>query len=496
MKPMLNISQSIDYSCTDYCTIFEGVEIELSLENLYYTELRCIEEHFMFDNLKKTNILLLEDVTVNNESKDAERLNKRKNMSALERGWDSVTNIVKKLIEFIKRAIKGFMGKANELINGESEWLDKNIKKLQSIKSNFWNDCTINLYPYFDNGFVLINNSIESNQGLGFVNLDNDNKINSILDIMAEKDHDEMEVIKKISMKVSKNYSDGNFASACKITYRNGDDVKAYKGGEAENLCLSILKYAKNYDDIVNRIDKDTDEFEKRLEKIEKDLESKRYEKAVKEYHIIFANDITLYSLLEDSFIYNIPGLNNLDIQDTKGNEILIVREDGNDNNANNGTINTNNSNNNTNQTSGDNQPKNSSVSVSDTNNNNTNSTNNNNTQQKEAQTRLKNKLKLVSYALEAETARMTVAEEAFRAGIRTLKSVLKSAEERGDINFEKVETLGDGEIRAQRKTENNVNNNNNNNNTPKKSLKDRAKGMVNKAKSAVKGLFARSGGE
>ncbi len=474
---MINVNYLKTYKNTDYLSLFEEIQIELAMLNLQNIEMRCIEEQNFLINNKEDKTLILEtaneyelveeltnrvnvthpragkagqqkhiqnpeykkpesnnnnnenqnnSVTVNNSAVTTNEDNNNENgqnNSVVKRGWEVVKNTISKIANFITNAVNKFINKAKDLFNSIKNEFKSNKEAIQNVNQDFWSNCTITFYPYFDKGITRFQNSIFSNQGIGFINLDNKTSVNNLLDMMASGSND-IDIIKKISNTVAKNFNENtSFSEACKITYRNSKETKKYSGAEAKTLCDNINIFLENYDSISNSIKSESEKIKKDLDNINRMINNGQYDKVIEELNVVFSEDERLFSLLENKYIYNLASMENLNIINTQGSEILILTEKRNGW-KNTGWGNRGRSKETTKASSGSVDIGN---SVNNTNNNTQNQTNSSNNQNVN-QTRAKNKLKLYSYAIEAITARMTISEEIFNDSVKIINTIINQS--------------------------------------------------------------------
>lgn len=423
---MVELSYKPDFQTMDYANLMENFELSLALENLYFMEMRCVEEFVILNNSIKNGVFVLEDVTVNNERKDAQRQEERAKMGTGAKVWDTIKEMISKFVNFIKDIINKFKDKAQELFNGNSNWVEQNKNKLNAITDTYWNDCAITLYPYFDHGVTIFQNSIITTQSLGFINFSNKATIEKAIE--AAQGNDEKQIIQALCPKVAKVVGDGgSFAEGCKTIFRGGvTEVKKYEGSAAKQVCANLMAYATAYTTTSKEISKECSTLTKQLEDMENLVKQGNYEK-LKEMAMIPFNDVRLYSILEENYLYNVPEFDNVRLESFDGVELTVVGEaeaaaPADNKPASNGGVSTpsandgGNANGNTNNTQGQQDPK-----------------------SEGAEKYARAKVKVFKYAVQAETARMTIAEEAYLASIRTLKQVLTTAQRRGDVNMQKV---------------------------------------------------------
>ena len=175
-----------------------------------------------------------------------------------------------------------------------------------------------------------------------------------------------------------------------------------------------------NYKSVYTEISKDAKEIIKILEGFEKAIKDGNYKALQESDCFISSTDMRLYSVLENDYLYNVSKFDDIALESADGTEMMIVTEDESAGNA---------------QAQQQDQAKDTNGSAAVTNND----TVNGQTTDQNAVNYARTKVKVYRLLSDALTARMTIAEEAYLAAIRTLKTVVRTAQRRGDVNMNSI---------------------------------------------------------
>ena len=423
-----------------YTFEYTGALAETELR-IYMFESSCdfllmVKDLYVMEVARQTGQITLEadltNVSVTNKNKTSDSA--PGTLTKKQAFFNRLKGTIDRLSNFCKDVAERFMNATNDLLKNYNGWIEKEMIKLPGIQDSFWNDCTISCHPYIYN--------------VSGHTLDTFNK--SIVEVCQFKNIGESMVARKIAAgfdskealdqylspklaKIMKTKENMGYTGAAKEFYRGGE-VRKYTGRDAKNLCTLFSKYITNYKTTATIIAKDLAKAKKAMEDIKKDYNEDGTLKNPEKYNLaqeefILSDDPRLYSVLEGKYLYDIPLFNNVKLVDENGNEIPIIEAVTVD--KQNGKANTTQSSNVQVQPQNGNQD-----AVKPKGANNVGS---------------QTVSKFMAYwktVVEIQTARMTIAEECFKAGIRTLRSVISSADRRGEISLQQT-----GNVNAQQPT-------------------------------------------
>ena len=422
---------------TEYTNTFESMVLDLYLLESQYEQMELLKDAIVHMKAQKTGEIALEaDLTNVSVNKPAANNTENGALTKKQAFFNRLKDTVERLGNFCKDVAQKFINTANDLLKNYQGWIDKEMIKLPGIVDNFWNDCTISCHPYIYN--------------VSGHTLDVFNK--SIIEVCHFKNIGESMVAKKIAggfdspellhkylsdtlYKIKSKKENTSFATATKEFYRGGE-VRKYTGRDAKILCNTFAKYITGYKSTANIIAKDLAKAKKALEDIKKDYNEdgtlknpEKYNLATENAFMISADDDRLYSVLEGRYLYENPDFDNVKLLNKDGKEMIIIEAVTVD--KANGVAN-----------------KSTSAGVKvEPQNGNADAVKPRGTHNVGSQTVAKF-MQYWKIVVEIQTARMTIAEECFKAGIRTLRGVISAAERRGEIDLKQT-----GNVNAQQPT-------------------------------------------
>lgn len=399
-----------------YMNAYYECECEVACSLLELEQMACIEDFLYHEKCHNSGTVMLEDVQVKNDNISTEKPANTK-LGRLKQG---AVNIYRKIVAFIKKIINAFINKAQDLIQSNEEWVNKNIAKVKGITDNFWNDCTISILPYF-----FRNDTLAKTLGKPISQLCSD----AVLKTNEVLQGTDVDLLNKISPDVAKFDTEkkGNAADAAKAYFRQSQNQESFTGTHAKDVCLRMAEYVQNYQALTAQLKKDADHVAKIISDAEKIANQQQPVTA----SYIPATHPALYSPLENAFLGSEGSDCNYPVVTESGEYIMVIEAE----------QPANNNNNNNNQ---ENKP-NGSVEVKTDNNQAQND-------QNKAVGQAAAKRHRVASAIIA--AKLTIAEEAYNVSMKTLKSVVRSAENRNNIsNTQMSSSTNQAEQQAQAKT-------------------------------------------
>lgn len=386
----------------EYICGLKQLQCDIACEELMTVQVACIEDFNLHIKSLQTGEILLEEVTVNNKPMQNTATTK------VGKAVQGAKNVVTKIYNFIKKIVMAFVNKVKDLIQSNANWMKNNAYKIDSIEADFWDNCNITSYKYFDGigigtgrSYTEFRSFFENTPGM-YNKTGADRKNMTLADIQKSAPF--------------KKYSDlqpDNFNEALKIAFRGGArELFAYQGNDAKNLCMNMRKFASEYNAFSARVKNHETHVKKFFDQYEQKVASlESY--GVTGYGLIDPNYEGLYSILEDMYVYDEQSdLVGLPIVDSK-HEVLIVAHEAVKpvgNNAGNATNNRAN----TNQAKPNNQG-------------------NQNRTAPDAFVRYMGQI-----ASQVLACILTIAEECYNSSIKTLKDVVRAAEQRGNLKTTK----------------------------------------------------------
>ena len=380
-----------NYNNTYFCELSQ-----MNLENAFI-DLNNFTMDLAYEMEIRT--IVKEDVTVRDINKGDNK--KPKNLI------DRIKRVIGNLIKYIRNIIASFINKVDDLINNNDDWLADNADKVNGISKEFWAACEISLYPYnFDHQYRGKQVYQEGIYAYAIEPNTNSKVTQQILNGFENKE----EFYKTVAPQIYKLDSD-DFTNACKTYYRGGKNVVTYTGNTAEKLCSHGIQYCLNYKALSNKIKSDLNKFRGDVEKFEDESNRRANQQGAIES---FDWDNKFWSILEEKYIY----------YDEITNENLNIVMEKLPSQAYKELV-------------GDDKQKNGSVTMDEKPNGekNTDNTPSQPSEKSQASQHFTRLLEYYRTALTVQTARMTIAEEAYNAYIRTVKTVIRTAENRKEIS-------------------------------------------------------------
>ena len=199
-----------------------------------------------------------------------------------------------------------------------------------------------------------------------------------------------------------------SFVNGAKIFYRGDKVVRNFTGSQAKELCKAFVSYIKEYKSTAKNIQNGANEATKYVA----ELERKYNPDGTLKEGFIAADNIRLYSILEDMQI-QYGELKDLSLEDASGMEYIIMEA----------------------EVAADKKPSNGAVNMDPKGSNEKEAVTNKGASNTGSQT-LSRRMKYWRLVADMNTARMTIAEECYNCAVRTLKAVIRNAENRGQIQF------------------------------------------------------------
>lgn len=392
----------------------------------YFSELGQIELENAFIELNgfmtdlvvelEARKIVTEDVTVRDVNKGDNK--KTTNLK------DRIKRVIGNLLKYIKNIIAFFVNKVDDLMNNNDEWLDKNTWKIDGISQDFWNQCDITIYPYdFKNQYGGSNVFSENVYAQAIEPITNTEVNKKILAGFDSKE----EMYKTVSPKIHK-LNPEDFTAAAKQYYRGGKALMAATGSEAKNLCAHGAKYCNNYKALSNKIKSDLNKYRGDVERFERESDKAATQGGAIE-GFLFRNDYEFYSVIEDRMIrYD-------DLEAVQ--ELMDARHDramtkSGLSDAEKATA----------------KGKTNGGVTMDTDRDGSDNSDRSESQPSESNTTSQSFTRLLEYyrtVLTIQTARMTIAEEAYNGYMRTLKTVVRTAENRKEISVKRAQDTEKG---------------------------------------------------
>lgn len=386
-----------------YFDILRENDLEFAITDFRLRKMELMEDYVFNKTSLKNGKIVLEDVIMDKQTNAAKKeAKKNNNVTKTQALKDRIDKFIEMLKNFFKDVWARFMGKVDELLDRDKEWIAENQVRFDGITDNFWNACSITCYPYFGKGFDIFSKSIFTN-GSGFQNINND-AVKSRIDEGFESDEAMRQYVCRNIHKIDVE----NFAEGAKTWFRGADKLRVYQKTDAHNMAVNFIDYCKNYKNTAVNIKKDLNDIEKMGEDLKKLYSQRGTTEAM-----ISAYDDRLYSILENCYLWELPKFTELSLESADGVELSVISEEVTTNEAgenNNGEV------------------KSDDKTVTDT----------------SAETPgptskiFNNRMKYIAIAKIMSAARMTVAEECYKAGMRTLRAILNEASKRNEISTEK----------------------------------------------------------
>ena len=361
-------------------------------------------EQALFDlNMFITDITLESGIVTEEVSvRDLNKGDNKKTTTLIER----IKKLIANLIKFVKNIIMAFINKVDDLIRSNDDWLDKNTWKINGISDDFWNACDITIYPYdFKNKYAGNNVFTEDIYAQAIKSIDS-SEVEREVNTGFESDGAMYEYLAPKIYKINPD----DFTMACKTFYRGSNTLGSFTGSEAEKVCVRGARFLDTYKDLSNKIKSDLNKFRGKVERFER--ESLQAAKAnVNESFYSDFEDMEIAEELLDGRIQRAKDASGVTAQQQKkSNGGLTMDTDRNGER---------------NDDESESQP-----------------TKTSSTQQK-----FNRQLKYWRTVLTIQTARMTIAEEAYNAYLRTIKTVVRTAESRKMITSAKAQRVEKGVV-------------------------------------------------
>ena len=394
-----------NYNNTYFCELSQ-----MNLENAFI-DLNNFTMDLAYEMEVRT--IVKEDVTVRDVNKGDKK--KAKNLV------DRIKKVIGNLIKYVRNIIAFFVNKVDDLMNNNEEWISKNAYKIDGISANFWSQCDVTLYPYdFKNQYGGNNVFSENVYAQAIEPISNSKISQQVLAGFSNKE----EMYKTVAPKIFKINPD-DFTAACKYYYRGGKNLIGATGDDAKKLCQHGIKYANNYKALSNKIKSDLNKYRGDVEKFERDSEQRSNQEGAVESFLFPA--LEFYSVLENRYIgYDEIEIANEAIEDKVVPPTKLAQSK---------------------ERSG---ISNGSVTMDEKKNgeDNTENTPSQPTQSSQASQQFTRLLEYYRTVLTVQTARMTIAEEAYNAYIRTIKTVVRTAENRKEISLKRAQDAEKGLVR------------------------------------------------
>ena len=399
-----------NYNNTYFCELSQ-----MNLENAFI-DLNNFTMDLAYEMEVRT--IVKEDVTV----RDVNKGDNKKAKTFIDR----VKKVVGNLLKYIRNIIAFFVNKVDDLMNNNEEWISKNAYKIDGISSEFWSQCDITLYPYdFKNQYGGNNVFTEDVYAQAIEPNTNTQVAKQITAGFNSKD----EFYKTVAPKIYK-INPEDFTAACKTYYRGGKNLIGATGNDAEKICIHGLKYANNYKALSNKIKSDLNKYRGIVEKFQRDSEQRSKQEGSVESALF--PSLEFYSVLEDRYIrYDEIEISNeaITLNPVKALKDRTQRE--------------------YDKQVGSSQ-SNGTVTMDEKKNgeDNTENTPSQPSQTSQASQIFTRMLEYYRAVLTVQTARMTIAEEAYNAYMRTIKTVVRTAESRKEISLKTAQNKQKGLIK------------------------------------------------
>ena len=394
-----------NYNNTYFCELSQ-----MNLENAFI-DLNNFTMDLAYEMEVRT--IVKEDVTVRDINKGDNK--KPKNLV------DRIKRVIGNLIKYVRNIIASFINKVDDLLNTNEDWISKNAYKVDGISSEFWSQCDVTLYPYdFKNQYGGNNVFSENVYAQAIEPISNSKISQQVLAGFSNKE----EMYKTVAPKIFKINPD-DFTAACKYYYRGGKNLIGATGDDAKKLCQRGIKYANNYKALSNKIKTDLNKYRGDVEKFERESEQRSNQEGAVESFLF--PSLEFYSVLEDRYIrYDEVEIANEAIEDKVVPPTKLAQSK---------------------ERSG---MTNGTVTMDEKKNgeDNTENTPSQPTQSSQASQQFTRLLEYYRTVLTVQTARMTIAEEAYNAYIRTIKTVVRTAENRKEISLKRAQDAKKGLVR------------------------------------------------
>ena len=391
-----------NYNNTYFCELSQ-----MNLENAFI-DLNNFTMDLAYEMEVRT--IVKEDVTVRDVNKGDKK--KAKNLV------DRIKKVIGNLIKYVRNIIAFFVNKVDDLMNNNEEWISKNAYKIDGISGEFWSQCDVTLYPYdFKNQYGGNNVFSENVYAQAIEPISNSKISQQVLAGFSNKE----EMYKTVAPKIFKINPD-DFTAACKYYYRGGKNLIGATGDDAKKLCQHGIKYANNYKALSNKIKSDLNKYRGDVEKFERESEQRSNQEGAVESFLF--PSLEFYSVLEDRYIrYDEVEIANEAIEDKVVPPTKLAQSK---------------------ERSG---MTNGTVTMDEKKNgeDNTENTPSQPTQSSQASQQFTRLLEYYRTVLTVQTARMTIAEEAYNAYMRTIKTVVRTAENRKEISLKRAQDAEKG---------------------------------------------------
>ena len=399
-----------NYNNTYFCELSQ-----MNLENAFI-DLNNFTMDLAYEMEVRT--IVKEDVTVRDINKGDNK--KPKNLV------DRIKRVIGNLIKYVRNIIASFINKVDDLLNTNEDWISKNAYKVDGISSEFWSQCDVTLYPYdFKNQYGGNNVFSENVYAQAIEPISNSKISQQVLAGFSNKE----EMYKTIAPKIFKINPD-DFTAACKYYYRGGKNLIGATGDDAKKLCQHGIKYANNYKALSNKIKTDLNKYRGDVEKFERESEQRSNQEGAVESFLF--PSLEFYSVLEDRYIrYDEVEIANeaITLNPIKALKDRTQRD--------------------YDKLVGSGQ-SNGTVTMDEKKNGeeNTEKTPSQPTQSSQASQQFTRLLEYYRTVLTVQAARMTIAEEAYNGYIRTIKTIVRTAENRKEISLKRAQDAKKGLVR------------------------------------------------
>ena len=404
---MILANHADNYNST-YLTEYGQMELENAFIDL---------NNFMTDLVAELEIrnIVTEDVTVRDINKGTKKATNLK---------DRIKRIIGNIIKFIKKIINLFLDKVEDLMSNNDAWITENEHKLTAITNDFWNACEITSYPYnFDNSQWGGSNKFTEDVYAQVVEVNTNSKVSKLLNSGWESDDDFYNVVAKTIHKINAE----DFTAGCKTYYRGSTSLEAYNGTAAKRFCYHAIKYAKSYKNLANKLTSDLNKYKGMVETWERNSNKLVQQNgAVESFKFIMDifDEPGFYSVIEERMVpyADLEVVQEIDatslVPDTKLGQSATRSK--------------------TNVDAVKNAGKSGTVTMDEKPNGEPNTKNEpSNPSKSNTNSKLfTNHSKYFNTVLQAYTARMTIAEEAYHSYMRTVKTIVRTAQNRDEIDF------------------------------------------------------------
>ena len=372
-------------------------------ENLMEQALFDLNSFVMDMTLK--NDIVTEDVSV----RDLNKGNNKKTTTLVGR----IKKLLENFYKFLKNIVQAFINKVDDFITSNSDWLDKNTWKINGISDRFWNQCDITIYPYdYKNKYAGNNVFTEDIYTQAIKSIDNSEVERTVNAGFDSKD----EFYEYLAPKIYK-INPNDFTQAAKTFYRGSNNLSSFTGSEAEKVCVRGAKYLDTYKDLSNKIKSDLNKFRGKVERFEREsLREVNNSGLTEAYDYDWFEDVEVVQELDaTSFVPNRKLNSSMQRSKVTNGGITMDTDRNGDRN----------------DDRSESQP-----------------TKTSSTQQK-----FNRQLEYWRTVLTIQTARMTIAEEAYNAYLRTIKTVVRTAESRKEITSAKAQRVEKGVVQRVKDT-------------------------------------------